>query len=869
MTCKTATATAAAFCHCSKTGFVVGKESISSGGIPPPPAIFLFQVPLCALKALLLSAIIGLVFAAPGSAQKIRGALTGSITEINSDEQVTKTNKTQDMTVTAHSGDAGFKPQSNTEGKYGTFTLAAVPGTRSAFWTYTLQDNWEDTDALNDGDMQTDEFEIELTDDKTTATVIITVIGVTDTITPRTAATDIEVVQLDGEERNRLRISWTGATNAPGGYRLRYREQGTTEWSPPGLVSSTDLSQDVTIDKSNQPYEVEVTTRNDKITKPRGSVVAGTETTKIFTTRGPIIESIVVEDNNGNRLERVLESGSGPPPPDPDIALKITLAEPLLGETDAARRMVMPKLVPASAGLEILKSSIELRPGTASNSVRSFARFTDDTELESLESFKVAIGDVESQTVSIVDNEAYAVRFDPASVTLSEGISQDITLRLDRPYQSTDNSPMRLDLELLFPDGMGSREVPNPDDPDNPNIEFPSDDDDLAIAGTGVTFSDDQGRVEIASGSDSVTIRVTAKADGKQEPDEQFKVKAEIGRVQPGIEVRGMSAELAITVRDVDPILAPLAGYLQDRVAPLLNSQPDLARLLQDPRSGIAPEGQLGLEVREGTLVGLEASLVRDGLWGEISATRSDEGASDHDYLLGALGLHGPVSETVLAGLMLQFDRADRRLGGDQGTIDGHGWLLGPYFVARYQTQPLYFDGRLLYGFTNNDIRFSGDDLGLRTGFFGTQRRLASLRLEGEVFLDYGGRDIRFIPHFDAGWVEDEADPFVDSRGIQVSGQTLRLGELALGSDIEIPVRIGQRDLTVTGGLQLTLTRTEKRIQRPAEKLTTSDTTGRVKLGMNYSLNDRVSLEIGATYQDSESAADTKSSFTFGIRSRF
>ena len=91
MTCKTATATAAAFCHCSKTGFVVGKESISSGGIPPPPAIFLFQVPLCALKALLLSAIIGLVFAAPGSAQNIGGPLTGSITEINSDERVTTT----------------------------------------------------------------------------------------------------------------------------------------------------------------------------------------------------------------------------------------------------------------------------------------------------------------------------------------------------------------------------------------------------------------------------------------------------------------------------------------------------------------------------------------------------------------------------------------------------------------------------------------------------------------------------------------------------------------------------------------------------------------------------------------------------------
>ena len=528
---------------------LLGKNLSVAEEYPPPPAIFLFQVPLCALKALLLSAIIGLVSAAPGSAQKIGGTLTGSITETNSDARVTTLKTINQETVTHTAGDSeDFVPQSNTKGVYGTFTLETF-GTRSAVWTYTLQDNWEDTDALNDGDRPTDEFEIALTDGKK-ATVTITVIGVTDSITnPRTAATDMEVVQLNEEERNRLRISWAGATNAPGGYRLRYREQDATEWSESILVSSTDLSQEVTIDKSNQPYEVEVATRNDKITKPRDSVVANTETTKIFTTRGPIIESIVVEDNNGNRLERVLEGGGDLV--DPNIALKITLAEPLLGETDAARRMVMPKLVPASADLEILKSSIELQPSVNSISVRSFARFTDDTELESLESFKVAIGDIESQTVSIVDNEAYAVRFDPASVTLSEGGSQDITLRLNRPYQPTDNSPMRLDLELLFPDGMDFREVPNPDDPGNPNVELPSDD--LALAGTGVTFSNDRGRVDIASGSDSVTIRVTAKADGKQETYEQFKVKAQISRfngVQSGIVADDTPTTLAITIND-------------------------------------------------------------------------------------------------------------------------------------------------------------------------------------------------------------------------------------------------------------------------------------------------------------------------------
>ena len=43
----------------------------------------------------------------------------------------------------------------------------------------------------------------------------------------------------------------------------------------------------------------------------------------------------------------------------------------------------------------------------------------------------------------------------------------------------------------------------------------------------------------------------------------------------------------------------------------------------------------------------------------------------------------------------------------NNGTIDGSGWMVGPYFVTRHDNRSLYFEGRLLYGQSDNDIRFN------------------------------------------------------------------------------------------------------------------------------------------------------------------
>ena len=196
------------------------------------------------------------------------------------------------------------------------------------------------------------------------------------------------------------------------------------------------------------------------------------------------------------------------------------------------------------------------------------------------------------------------------------------------------------------------------------------------------------------------------------------------------IEVRqpdGMVTNVRLTIT-IEEAAAPVTGtdavtgYLQGRAEVLLGKQPELVQFLKDLRSGITSEGQVSVDVRDGVLLGFDGSFVRDGLWGALSVARSEQGSGKTDQIFGTLGYHGQVADAAFVGLMLQFDQADGRLDAGLGSIDGQGWLFGPYFATQYQAQPqvspLILEGRLLYGPTRNDVGFVDGG----TGTFDTQR---------------------------------------------------------------------------------------------------------------------------------------------------
>ena len=318
---------------------------------------------------------------------------------------------------------------------------------------------------------------------------------------------------------------------------------------------------------------------------------------------------------------------------------------------------------------------------------------------------------------------------------------------------------------------------------------------------------------------------------------------------------------VTVRARADDPIPRPVGEFLETRATALINNQPGLSSFLEldGPTPGGGGSGNFTFQATDGRL-SLNGGFLHNGVWGKVSGSRASSESGDTKSVtksvLGSFGVHRKYSEHFLAGAMLQFDLSDHDRAGQVGTthtIDGTGWLAGPYFAARHDTRPVYFEGRLLYGQSDNDIRFIDPALGVRTGSFDTRRLLAQLRVEGEIAVsarnhgdhgDDGGADgPRLRPYADARWIEDRAEAFTDNFGNRVPGQKVSIGQLELGSNVEVPVAVRTGAMTLTGGLGLVWSNTDG-------DYITSDSGGRGRgeIGFLYDLDDNLRIEFESFY---------------------
>ena len=309
--------------------------------------------------------------------------------------------------------------------------------------------------------------------------------------------------------------------------------------------------------------------------------------------------------------------------------------------------------------------------------------------------------------------------------------------------------------------------------------------------------------------------------------------------------------------RTDDPIPRPVGQFLQTRATALINNQPGLSSLLE--LDGPTPGGSFTFQATDGQLA-LNGGFIHNGVWGKVSgAYASSESAAGNTKsvtksVLASFGVHRKYSEHFLAGVMLQLDLSDHERAGQVGTtdtIDGTGWLAGPYFAVRHGSQPLNFEGRLLYGQSDNDIRFMDTGLGvMRTGAFDTRRLLAQIRVEGEIAMsgrnhgDDGGEEgPRLRPYADLRWIEDRANAFTDNVNNRVPGQKVSTGQLELGSNIEIPIAVRTGEMTFTGGLGLVYSNTEGDYI-PSD----SRGRGRGEIGFSYDLDDNLRIDLDSFY---------------------
>ncbi|MCV6611374.1 MAG: Ig-like domain-containing protein [Amphritea sp.] len=222
--------------------------------------------------------------------------------------------------------------------------------------------------------------------------------------------------------------------------------------------------------------------------------------------------------------------------------------------------------------------------------------------------------------------------------------------------------------------------------------------------------------------------------------------------------------------------------------------------------------------------------------WVRFKAAWSDIGNEDSRYLHTAVGYHERLSDTFLIGAMVQVDHAHGTAG--DTTTSGTGWLVGPYFVSKHRNQPLYLEGSVYVGKSDNEV----SPLGTYTDQYASTRLLANTRLTGEIQLP----GITWMPNIGLSYAHDKARSYVDSVGNGIAGQTAAFTELSLGANFSKPLDIGRGDFTLTGGLSGRFNSTEN--LSVEQQRIHENKRARVDLGFRYRSRSGIKTNVNGYY---------------------
>ncbi|WP_417701660.1 HYR domain-containing protein [Pseudophaeobacter sp.] len=250
--------------------------------------------------------------------------------------------------------------------------------------------------------------------------------------------------------------------------------------------------------------------------------------------------------------------------------------------------------------------------------------------------------------------------------------------------------------------------------------------------------------------------------------------------------VTNASNTLVVSDTTVEETQKTIASFLYSRANQLLSNQPDLTGFLDG-----TSDGTLNAAVTRGRGHFNLASGASRNAWFRLKGAWSEDDTADSRSVFGAFGGHIHLRETVLLGAMLQFDHLSQDDGASR--VEGTGWLVGPYVVAKLPGDPLYFEGRLLYGKSSNSV----SPFGTYEDDFDTSRLLAQVKVTGEI----ASQGTLFSPYMDAAYVKEDQDGYTDSLGNAISAQTVDLMQVSFGLDAERSIAIQNGALTLRGGI--------------------------------------------------------------------
>ncbi len=280
-----------------------------------------------------------------------------------------------------------------------------------------------------------------------------------------------------------------------------------------------------------------------------------------------------------------------------------------------------------------------------------------------------------------------------------------------------------------------------------------------------------------------------------------------------------------------------IAQFMQSRVNQLIAHQPDLTSLLSGGKSGGV---DLAMNDTGGNFDFASATDTDNALWVRLNGSWTNETSRETQYVFGAFGSHYAISPQLLVGGMVELDYVRQQDGVEK--VDGQGWLAGFYVVARAPNHPLFFDGRLLYGQTTNDV----SPFGTYEDRFETERWLAQVKFSGE--LAYSATTV--IPSLQLTYTTDEQQSYTNSLDILIPQQGVEVGQLELAVDFrhQIPLKNDRTALELTGGIAAIGSAT--RGTGNADLVTPEYEGGRarLKMGTNYTLENGSKLILDTFY---------------------
>lgn len=162
-------------------------------------------------------------------------------------------------------------------------------------------------------------------------------------------------------------------------------------------------------------------------------------------------------------------------------------------------------------------------------------------------------------------------------------------------------------------------------------------------------------------------------------------------------------------------------------------------------------------------------------IWFEGRYIQVNQDGREGDMGLFRVGADYLINSDLLFGVMGQVDVFDQNIDALDASVDGDGFMVGPYIVGRLGDNLIY-EGRGLWGRSDNNV----NPLGTYTDNFQTERWM----VKGAVTGDFSAGPWKFAPAVSAYYFEETQELYIDTLGNTIEEQMIDLGRLAFGPKI-------------------------------------------------------------------------------------